>query len=81
MSLGNSTAALPTICKKLDLANAQVRDTMPKLHFWFVCFLITEHGYDKRTVTQIALWYRNRSLCFPDTHVSEFWLTRGGRKQ
>lgn len=54
---------------------------MPKLHFWFVCFLITEHGYDKRTVTQIALWYRNRSLCFPDTHVSEFWLTRGGRKQ
>ena len=28
MSSGNSTVELPTICKKVDLANAQVRDTM-----------------------------------------------------
>ncbi len=30
MSSLNSTAELPTICKKVDLANAQVRDTMPE---------------------------------------------------
>ena len=28
MSLANSTAELPTICKKLDLANAQVRNPL-----------------------------------------------------